>query len=464
MSELVATWGGYEVRRQAGGWPGAGPGKRPYAVWLTGPQTLLRTERDRVRTFATPAAARRAGLAHLRAGWNQRQTLRWERDQYGHYNAADEGGNRYQARRRRPRPPQPLAPARGRHHRRHRAQPAHRQGRGPAHRPGRHGGAGVRRGPGRPGPPHARFEQELNQPHTGDYDTGMGTKRKRPTDADHMGMARRGLAEAWLGAALAGGGVWTEADRLLAFLKLRAHRVKLFAQLQSDGYVEADGRSRGRVTSKAFDELEAERPDLAAVEAARAGDELSGGAVPWSLLTLAQRKWVVLALQTVPASYTLAYTGGLSGMVKCFDLGGADAAQAACGRHAFLVVTNSAQRAVAAARARQRHLGGLRRQGLNWYLRQVGVFGPDEEVPTASESRLHASPGALPQCPEDLAAGLPAAIAAVEQEAERVRLHLESLRKLEAAVAAAGGWTEFLAAYDAAVADYAARQWPAQPA
>lgn len=293
---------------------------------------------------------------------------------------------------------------------------------------------------------------------------GMGTKRKRMTNADYLDAARRGLAEAWLGAALAGGGVWTEADRLLLHLKLRAHRLKLFAQLQADGYIVADGKSRGQVTSKAFDELEAECPDLAAVEAARAGDELSGGAVPWDRLTLAQRKWVVLALRADPASYTLAYAGGLSGMVKCFDLGGADAAQAACGRHAFLVVTNSAQRAVAAARARQRHLDELRRHGLNWYLRQVGVFGPDEEVPTATESRLHASPGALPQRPEDLAAGLPAAIAAVAAEAERVRRHLESLRKLEEAVAAAGGWAEFLAAYDAAVADYAARQWPAQPA
>lgn len=99
MSELVASWTGYDVRRQAGGWPGAGLSKRPYAVWLTGPQTLLRTERGCVRTFATPAAAQRAGLLHLRAGWNQRQTLHWERDQYGHYNAADEAGNRYQARR-----------------------------------------------------------------------------------------------------------------------------------------------------------------------------------------------------------------------------------------------------------------------------------------------------------------------------------------------------------------------------
>lgn len=309
----------------------------------------------------------------------------------------------------------------------------------------------------------------------------MPTKTSKPKwtkeDLRDMAAGKVGLAETWLRALLHADATsnWASAGPGVVPAATIGRRKRLFAGLLADGYAVAGQGGDGhgdRATSKAWDEIVPETPDLLAHfrydrHDMRAGH---GDAVVWDRLTLPQKKAVVLAAQADPASYTFAYRPARRERKRPvpFLLGGGAAAREATGWDATLVVSSPALRAAAHAAARADYKDECLQEGLNWYLRKLGAIDPADGVVLAEKTPLFLSAGTLPRRPEQWPAAVPAALAAIDAEVAKLAGRKAVLLRLADVVATAGGWDQFLAAYDAAVdghvAENTADYLPAEPA
>lgn len=226
---------------------------------------------------------------------------------------------------------------------------------------------------------------------------------------------------------------------------------KLFAA----GYVyEKIGPYGGWVpASQAYAELPAAPVDL--VELWQ-GDEHSPH-VYWGSLKPAQKKTVIEAIRADSGRYRLLqlsrYWEAYSPRKAVpFALGGGAAAVAALGGWADFggtAVTGPALLAHVAAKRRSDLVEKTVNEQLNWYLVEAGILRPgDETIPIGKAGLFHRTTG---ETPADWPAGLDGAADALEAKLVRVSRELSSVRRLQGAVAAVGGWDPFLTRYRAAI-------------
>jgi len=239
-------------------------------------------------------------------------------------------------------------------------------------------------------------------------------------------------------------------------------RKSIWRELVKQGYLtptENDGEAI--LTEKAFDQIPVPvegftLSDLYKFDAyeARQG---KGQYVVWDRLTIYQKKVVILAMRENPMSYTLSAvdTRYSPPKVAHFKLGGASAAQeAVSGWHSTLVVTDATVTEKHAKAAREQYRAECVSEGLNWFLRKIGVIDPEETVPVSEKQPTLGGYASIDRDPENWAGSLPQAIERTKETIQKARQRLLALEKLEKAVEAAGGWDAFKGQYEAAIDAY----------
>lgn len=214
-------------------------------------------------------------------------------------------------------------------------------------------------------------------------------------------------------------------------------RNKVINNLTSEGYLNLiDGKVE--LTKKAYNEVKAERPDLAAM-VERSWDPPSGAT--WSLLPLETQKYILEHQD----EYTVFSESEYSDKTQTPLKFGETFPQKA--KYHRIMVKDAAFSEAREKAVFAKELESSRRRNVRWGLEQLGIATEEESSCLKSKDSSPFSTNVLKDNPEDWSKDFDSEIQRAQKKMEDLQKHLEDLKKLQTKMTEYGGWDKFLEDY-----------------